>query len=54
MKPELAEKLSEVAARHEVHIVDGGLHGFDRLDPNAQTRSLIERSRDFLREQLGR
>jgi acetyl esterase/lipase len=46
-------KLTEAGARHELHIVVDGVHGFDRVAPGPQSKSLIERSREFLLENLG-
>ena len=44
-----AEKLG---APHEVHLVQDGVHGFDRVAPDQEARRLIERSRSFLLENL--
>ena len=48
-----AEKLAEIGAPHELHVVENALHGFDRLDPGPQALRLIERTREFLVERLG-
>lgn len=48
-----AEKLAAAGIAHEFHLVEGGLHGFDRVAPDAQALSLIARSRDFLCSHLG-
>ena len=47
-----ADKLRELGAPHELHIVEGGVHGFDRIDPGAEAKGLIKRSREFLRKHL--
>jgi acetyl esterase/lipase len=47
-----AERLAELGASHELHIVDGGVHGFERVGPGDEAKALIERSRGFLRAQL--
>ncbi len=43
-----AERLTAVGAPHELHMVENGVHGFDRIAPSDEARALIERSRDFL------
>ena len=48
-----AERAEEHGAEHELHIVEGGVHGFDRVGPGDEARRLIERSRAFLLERLG-
>ncbi len=48
-----AARLEAVGAPHELHVVEGAVHGFDRVGPDDRARALIERSRAFLREQLG-
>lgn len=48
-----AERLEAADAPHELHIVEGAVHGFDRVAPDARAKELIERSRSFLRENLG-
>jgi acetyl esterase/lipase len=48
-----AKRLSELGAPHELHVVEGGLHGFDRVAPGDEARSLIERSCEFLKRNLG-
>jgi acetyl esterase/lipase len=47
-----AEKLSEVGGACELHVVEGAVHGFERVAPGAEAISLIERSREFLRQHL--
>ena len=47
-----AKRLSELGAPHELHVVGGGLHGFDRVAPDDHARGLIERSREFLKRNL--
>ena len=47
-----AERLAAVGAPHRLEIVEGGLHGFDRLGPDARGLALIEATREFLRERL--
>ncbi len=49
----LAERLGEIGAPHELHVVEGGVHGFERVAPGAEALALIERCRDFLRDHLG-
>jgi acetyl esterase/lipase len=49
-----AERLRELGAPHELHMVEDAVHGFDRVAPGDEARRLIERSRSFLRDQLGR
>ena len=49
-----AERLAAVGAPHRLEIVDGGLHGFDRLAPDARGLALIEETRAFLRDALSR
>ena len=48
-----AERLAELGAPHEFHLVEGGVHGFERVGPGDEARALIERARSFLRERLG-
>ena len=48
-----AEQLAAVGAPHELHLVENGLHGFDRIAPGQEGKALIARSREFLRERLG-
>lgn len=47
-----AERLGEIGVEHEFHLVQGALHGFDRIAPDDEATALIERSRDFLRQHL--
>ena len=48
-----AERLAAAGAPHRLEIVEGGLHGFDRIAPDARALALIEDVREFLREKLG-
>ena len=47
-----AERLEAAGAPHRLAIVDGGLHGFDRLAPDARAIQLIGDVRSFLLENL--
>jgi acetyl esterase/lipase len=47
-----AERLAAVGAPHRLEIVEGGLHGFDRVGPDARARALIAETREFLRREL--
>ncbi len=47
-----AERLRAVGAPHRLEIVDGGLHGFDRLAPDDRAIALIGEVRDFLVQRL--
>ena len=47
-----AERAAEVGAPCELHIVEGGVHGFERVAPDAEARGKIERCRDFLLQNL--
>ena len=47
-----AERLAAAGARHEIHLVEDGVHGFDRIAPGLHALTLIERTRDFLLEHL--
>jgi acetyl esterase/lipase len=47
-----AERLAAAGAPHRLEIVEGGLHGFDRIAPDARALALIEDVREFLREKL--
>jgi acetyl esterase/lipase len=47
-----AERAREVGGHCELHIVEGGVHGFERVVPDAEARAKIERCRDFLVEHL--
>jgi acetyl esterase/lipase len=49
-----AQKLSELGAACELHMVEGAVHGFDRIAPGPEAISLIERNPEFLREHLDR
>ena len=48
-----AERAEAHGAEHELHIVEGGVHGFERVGPGEEARRLIERSRVFLLDRLG-
>jgi acetyl esterase/lipase len=48
-----AERLRGLGAPPELHIVEGAVHGFDRVAPNDEARRLIAHSRQFLCETLG-
>jgi acetyl esterase/lipase len=43
-----AERLTAAGAPHRVEIVDGGVHGFDRIAPDERARTLIAETRGFL------
>lgn len=47
-----AERLAAAGVPHRLEIVEGGLHGFDRLAPDARGLALIADVREFLREKL--
>ena len=47
-----AAQAKRVGAPHELHLVENAVHGFDRVAPDSEARRLIERSRDFLLNQL--
>jgi len=49
-----AERLAAAGAPHRLEIVEGGLHGFDRVAPDARGRALIEDTRRFLHRELHR
>lgn len=44
-----AERLAAVGAAHRLEIVEGGVHGFDRIAPGERAKGLIGEVRDFLR-----
>jgi len=46
-------RLEAHGAEHELHVVEGGVHGFDRIAPGEDARRLIARSREFLLQKLG-
>lgn len=48
-----AERLEAVGAPHEVHLVEGAVHGFDRVAPDDRAKELIVRSQSFLCHELG-
>lgn len=48
-----AERLGAVGAPHRLEIVDGGVHGFDRVGPGEREVSLIADARAFLCDALG-
>jgi acetyl esterase/lipase len=43
----------EVGGHCELHVVEGGVHGFERVAPGPEAKAKIERCRDFLLEHLG-
>ncbi len=47
-----AERLSACGAPFKLEIVEGGVHGFDRIAPTEQARTLIADTRAFLVEHL--
>ena len=47
-----AERLAAVGALHRLEIVDGGVHGFDRVAPGERARALIADARSFLTDTL--
>jgi acetyl esterase/lipase len=47
-----AERLAAAGAPHRLEIVEGGVHGFDRIAPDARALALIGEVREFLRERL--
>lgn len=47
-----AERLVAAGAPHRLEIVEGGLHGFDRIAPDERARTLIAEVREFLRREL--
>lgn len=47
-----AARLTAVGAPHRLEIVEGAVHGFDRIAPDERARRLIEESREFLRRTL--
>ena len=47
-----AERLAAVGAPHRLEIVEGGVHGFDRVGPDERARALIADVRAFLHTQL--
>ena len=49
-----ADRLAGVGAPHRLEIVDGGVHGFDRIAPGERARTLIAEARAFLCDALGR
>ena len=49
-----AARAAELGGRCELHVVEGGVHGFERVAPGAEARAKIERCRDFLLEHLRR
>ena len=48
-----AERLAAAGAPHRLEIVEGGVHGFDRVAPGDRARALIAEVREFLRRELG-
>jgi acetyl esterase/lipase len=47
-----AERLAAAGARHRIEIVEGAVHGFDRVGPNERARQLIADVRAFLHREL--
>jgi acetyl esterase/lipase len=47
-----AERLAAVGAPHRLEIVEGAVHGFDRVGPGARALALIADTREFLRREL--
>jgi acetyl esterase/lipase len=47
-----AGRLAALGAPHRLEIVDGAVHGFDRIAPTEHVQQLIAESREFLRRQL--
>ena len=47
-----AERLAAAGAPYELHLVEHGLHGFDRIAPGEEGKALIARTREFLCEYL--
>jgi acetyl esterase/lipase len=48
-----ARQAGAVGGHCELHVLEGGGHGFERVAPGDEARRMIERCRDFLLEQLG-
>lgn len=46
------QRLAELGAAHELHVVEDAVHGFDRVAPGDEARKLIARAREFLLERL--
>lgn len=49
---QFVDRLGAVGAPHRLAIVDGGVHGFDRVGPTDHIRTLIGEVRSFLRNTL--
>jgi acetyl esterase/lipase len=47
-----AERLAAVGAPYRLEIVEGGVHGFDRVGPDERARALVADTREFLRRGL--
>ncbi|MDX2169011.1 MAG: alpha/beta hydrolase [Deltaproteobacteria bacterium] len=47
-----AARLAEHGTPHRLEIVEGGVHGFDRIAPTERAKTLIADTRDFLRQHL--
>ena len=47
-----AARLDALGTPVELHVVEGGSHGFDRVAPGEEAKRLISRSREFLCEVL--
>jgi acetyl esterase/lipase len=48
-----ASRLAAVGAPHRLEIVEGAVHGFDRIGADDRARTLIADARAFLRSTLG-
>jgi acetyl esterase/lipase len=47
-----AERLAAAGAPHRLEIIDGAVHGFDRVAPDQRALALIGEVREFLRREL--
>lgn len=47
-----AERLASIGCAHRLEIVEGGVHGFDRIAPTERAIALIEATREWLVEHL--
>lgn len=47
-----AERLAAIGCAHRLEIVEGGVHGFDRIAPDERAIALIETTRTWLVEHL--
>lgn len=48
-----AARLAAVGAPHRLEIVEGGVHGFERIGADDRARTLIADARAFLRREIG-